>query len=340
MPGRRRRPPFVQLSQFERGRIIGMMEMGASYREISRRTGRSLRTIQRVCTQWTQEGTSTRRPGSGQPRATSEREDRRIVRTAVADRRASAPQIRAAVNCRVSPRTVVNRLLAAGYHSRAPMQCVPLTPMHRRQRLLWCTERRQWRAEWNAVVFSDESRFCLQHNDGRQHVRRRRGERAHASTIVERHTGPTPGIMVWGAISYDSRSPLVVVEGTMTARRYVDQVIRPVVIPFMNTIPNGVFQQDNARPHTAVITRVALQHVPIMPWPARSPDLSAIEHVWDAMGRRIHAHARPAATVAQLTEQVLQAWREIPQQDIRNLYASMPTRVQQCIAARGGHTGY
>lgn len=143
-----------------------------------------------------------------------------------------------------------------------------------------------------------------------------------------------------GAISYDSRSPLVVVEGTMTARRYVDQVTRPVVIPFMNTIPNGVFQQDNARPHTAVITRVALQHVPIMPWPARSPDLSAIEHVWDAMGRRIHAHARPAATVAQLTEQVLQAWREIPQQDIRNLYASMPTRVQQCIAARGGHTGY
>ncbi|KAJ4437601.1 hypothetical protein ANN_17746 [Periplaneta americana] len=263
MPGRRRRPPFMLLSQFERGQIIGMMEMGASYREISRRTSRSLRTIQRVCTQWTQEGTSTRRPGSGQPRATSESEDRRIVRTAVADRWASAPQIRAAVNCRVSPRTVVNRLLAAGYHSRAPMQCVTLTPMQRRQRHLWCIERRQWRAEWNAAVFSDESRFCLQHNDGRQHVRRRRGERAHAPTIVERHTGPTAGIMVWG--------------------RSVTTVTRPI---------------GNR-------TRV------------------------DAMGRRIHAHVLPAATVAQLTEQVLQAWREIPQQDIRNLFAPMPT-VHRC----------
>ncbi|KAJ4431188.1 hypothetical protein ANN_19785 [Periplaneta americana] len=247
MPGRRRRPPFMQLLQFERGRIIGMMEMGASYSEISCRTGRSLRTIQHVCTQWTQEGTSTRRPGSGQPRATSECEDRHIVCTAVADQ-----------------------------HHKSEQQSTA----------------------------GDESHFCLQHNDGRQHVCRRSGERAHASTIAERHTGPTTGIIVWEAISYDSRHHDC---------PYVDQVIWPVVIPFMNTIPNGVFQQDNARPHTAVITRVALQHVLNMHWPARSPDLSAIEHMWNAMGQHIHAHAHPAATVAQLMEQVLQAWREIPQ---------------------------
>lgn len=49
------------------------------------------------------------------------------------------------------------------------------------------------------------------------------------------------------------------------------------------------FQQDNATPHRA---RIALQfleehEVPTLPWPARSPGLSPIEHAWDLLGRRM-----------------------------------------------------
>ncbi|XP_023238919.1 tudor domain-containing protein 3-like [Centruroides sculpturatus] len=109
-----------------------------------------------------------------------------------------------------------------------------------------------------------------------------------------------------GAISYDSRIELIVVEGTMTARQYVDRVIHPVVIPFMNTTQNGIFQQNNAHPHSAAITRQALQSVAIMDWPTWSPDLFPIEHVWDAMGRLIMCHSHPACIVQQLIAQVVQ----------------------------------
>ncbi|GBM76584.1 hypothetical protein AVEN_228939-1 [Araneus ventricosus] len=61
--------------------------------------------------------------------------------------------------------------------------------------------------------------------------------------------------------------------------KFVHQsVIQPVVLPFMNSI-QGCFQQDNARPRSAVLQH-DVQSVEMQPWPARSPDLSAIEHVW------------------------------------------------------------
>ncbi|GFW14930.1 transposable element Tcb1 transposase [Trichonephila clavipes] len=49
-----------------------------------------------------------------------------------------------------------------------------------------------WVAEWNEVVFTDESRICMQHHDGRIRVWRHRGERMLNSCVMHRHTGPAP----------------------------------------------------------------------------------------------------------------------------------------------------
>ncbi|GFU67174.1 transposable element Tc1 transposase [Trichonephila clavipes] len=49
-----------------------------------------------------------------------------------------------------------------------------------------------------------------------------------------------------------------------------------------------IFQQDNARPHMACVAINSLTACQTLPWPARLPDLSPIEHVWDTMGRRLH----------------------------------------------------
>ncbi|UYV68990.1 CLCN3 [Cordylochernes scorpioides] len=149
--------------------------------------------------------------------------------------------------------------------------------------------RSTWMTEWHRVVFSDESRFCLSSDSRRVRVWRRRGERSNLAAIVERPTVRQRGIMVWGAIAYDSRSPLLRIQGTMTAQRYVDDVLRPVTLPYLQGVPNAIYQQDNARPHTARISQQALQDVQMLHWPPYSPDLSPIEHVWDIIGRRLHA---------------------------------------------------
>ncbi|UYV68379.1 hypothetical protein LAZ67_5004158 [Cordylochernes scorpioides] len=190
-------------------------------------------------------------------------------------------------------RTISRRLVANGLHSCRPLRRLPLTPPNRRQRLEWCRARSTWMTEWHRVVFSDESRFCLSSDSRRVRVWRRRGERSKPAAIVERPTVRQRGLMVWGAIAYDSRSPLLRIQGTMTAQRYVDDVLRPVTLPYLQGVPNALYQQDNARPHTARISQQALQDVQMLPWPPYSPDLSPIEHVWDIIGRRLHALPQP-----------------------------------------------
>ncbi|GFT33618.1 uncharacterized protein TNCV_4381931 [Trichonephila clavipes] len=86
-----------------------------------------------------------------------------------------------------------------------------------------------------------------------------------------------------GAIAYDSRSTLIVMRGTLTGQRYVDDILRPHVGPFLNGLPRAIFQQDNARPHTARVAQDFLRHFQTLPWLARSPDLSPVEYVWDQL---------------------------------------------------------
>ncbi|GFX08764.1 transposable element Tcb2 transposase [Trichonephila clavipes] len=91
--------------------------------------------------------------------------------------------------------------------------------------------------DWQKVVFSDESRFVLETDDNRVRVWRRPGERYNSPHTVLRHTGRTAGVMVWGIIAYDSRSTLIVMRGTLTGQRYVDDILRPHVEPFLNGLP-------------------------------------------------------------------------------------------------------
>ncbi|GBL97074.1 hypothetical protein AVEN_254116-1 [Araneus ventricosus] len=111
MPLRRRRSHYQQLTEFKRGRVVGLREGGFSFRDITERLGRNVPTVHDCWQQWSREGAASRRPRSGRPRGTTEREDRRVRRMAVAHRIASAAEIRAAVGTTVTQRTVTNRLL-------------------------------------------------------------------------------------------------------------------------------------------------------------------------------------------------------------------------------------
>ncbi|GFV50353.1 transposable element Tcb1 transposase [Trichonephila clavipes] len=109
----------------------------------------------------------------------------------------------------------------------------------------------------------------------------------------ERYNSPIPfyvtlpAQLVWGAIAYDSRSTLIVMRGTLTGLSCVDDILRPHVGPFLNGPHGAIFQLDNARPHTARFAQDFLRPFQTLPWPARSPDLSPVEHVWDQLKRKM-----------------------------------------------------
>ncbi|GFS83082.1 transposable element Tcb1 transposase [Trichonephila clavipes] len=99
---------------------------------------------------------------------------------------------------------------------------------------------------------------------------------------------------------------------------------------------------DNARPHRANIVDECLQSEDItrMDWPAYSPDLNSIEHVWDMLDRRIASRQSTPTCLPELRRALLHEWCDIPQDQIDNLILSMPRRFKACIASSGRHTTY
>ncbi|GFU02644.1 transposable element Tcb2 transposase [Trichonephila clavipes] len=107
----------------------------------------------------------------------------------------------------------------------------------------WCRARGiSTAAEWNQVVFSDQSRLNLRSDGNRIRLWRPRGESLDPAFALQRHTTPTAGV---------------------------------------------IFQEDNARPHTARVSQDCLRTITTLVWPDRSPDLSGIEHIWDHLGLRV-----------------------------------------------------
>ncbi|GFS86049.1 transposable element Tc1 transposase [Trichonephila clavipes] len=111
---------------------------------------------------------------------------------------------------------------------------------------------------------------------------------------------------------------------------------RPGERTFRKWSPRAIFQQDNARPHTARVAQDFLRHFQTLPWPSRSPDLCPVENVWDQVKRQMPSYH----SVHDLELAVQDLWAHLSQDNIRCLINSMPDRVAACIAAGGGPTHY
>ena len=124
--------------------------------------------------------------------------------------------------------------------------------------------------------------------------------------------------MVWTGICHDGLTQPKIVQGTLNAVKYRDDILDPIVLPFL--------QQRN--------------HIRVLPSPALSPDLSPIEHLWDELGRRVRHRQNPPETLQELRDALVHEWNNIPQAFIQRLIGSMRRRCEAVVAAIGGHTRY
>ncbi|KFM62870.1 Transposable element Tcb1 transposase, partial [Stegodyphus mimosarum] len=199
----------------------------------------------------------------------------------------------------VSQSTIQRTLLRLGLRSRRLVRAPMLTAVHRRRRLEFARQYSSWTStEWRQVAFSDESRFMLHRTDGRWRIRRETSERNHPATIAGTVQAGGGSIMVWGMFSWHSLGSLIIVEGTMDQYKYAS-VLADHVHPYMRIVfpqDDGIFQQDNARCHTAASVRAWFEEhqdeFTVLPWPANSPDLNPIEHLFHSAPVRISQCSR------------------------------------------------
>lgn len=365
----------VQLSQENKAVIVALSERNVSFREIARQIGYNESSVRRFSNKYRQDHTLTRKIGTGLKRCTTVREDRELKRLSLRNRFETASELRAdlqeATGAEVSVRTIQNRLNEMGLLARRPAKKPLLTSKMKKTRHSWAKERLNWSVQdWSNVVFSDESKFNLIGPDGKQTVRRRKGER-YSEECIAHTVKHSPYVMVWGCITAIGVGSLIMLEGTVNAMQY-KKIILDGVVPSMEMMtaktPKPIFQDDSAPCHRAksvsnskfffhifgCFENLMILHFKFPPqiktlkeelgiesliWPGNSPDLNPIENVWALMGKKIQAK-RPK-TMQHLKSIIEEVWfNEIDDNYLGNLYASMPNRVQDVVRAKGGATKY
>ncbi|GFR89938.1 transposable element Tc1 transposase [Elysia marginata] len=163
------------LTEVDRHRALGLPQAGLPISEVSLRMNANRTTIFRPRQRLHEKDTVSDRPRSGRPMCTTQRQDRNLARNHMNNRflsaSASARQTRGRNNQCISANTVRRRLSTSGLRARCPYIGPILTQRQRHQRTLWVHEHAAWDSiTLRSVVFSDESRFCIDHANGRVRV--------------------------------------------------------------------------------------------------------------------------------------------------------------------------
>ena len=132
------------------------------------------------------------------------------------------------------------------------------------------------------------------------------------------------------------RLDIIVIDETLTAQRFIDEVIRPRVLPYAGAIGDTFILKGRQRspPSRSIVNDfLEEQGITRMQWPAVSLDPNPIEHLWDTLGRNVTDRLTPDSTLDDLLGILQDEWIRIPQNSVNTLINSMQ---QRCFLPGGG----
>ena len=327
--------------------ITNLLQQGYYCRHIQSITGISKTTISMVNKSY--EGDKENNKG-GRPSKLSPADERRIINKITTGQLDNAVQathfINNIIQDPVNPQTVRNSQKKSDFKAVIKARKPLLTAAHRKHRLYIAEKYRNYTVEGQKkVIRSHETNINGFGSDGHQYVWKKKGE-----PLSERTTTPTVkfgggNLMVWECMGWNGVEVLAEVEGRMDASQYVNileenlaKSIRILKLQKRNTL----FQQDNDPKHTSNIAQKWFKDnkIDLMEWPAQSPDINPIEHLWELLKRRLNKYKEPLKGVYELWDRVAEEWNKITPEDGQNLIESLPRRIKAVYKTKGGHTKY
>jgi hypothetical protein len=335
------------ISSTQKDNIIVLHSSGQSIRQIASKTGLGKSTIARVINKHIPNKENAK---IGRPSKLTPHDKRAIVHHILSGEASNAVQatkfINSIIPTTVCTQTVRNTLKAAKLKAVTKKKKPLLSPAHRKKRLAFALKHQHWTIEdWKRVIWSDETKVNRMGSDGQEYVWKKAGE-----PLGEREVKGTlkfggGNLMVWGCMGWNGVGILCEVEGRMNAEQYIS-ILEECLLRSMEESgideEDIIFQQDNDPKHTSKLaTKWFEDHdINVLSWPAQSPDLNPIEHLWELLKRLLAAYEDPPQGLFQLWERVATEWGKIAKEECQKLIESMPRRVAAVIKAKGGHTKY
>jgi transposase len=247
------------LSEKQRNRAFRMVQAGMAHNTVARHFGVHQNTIQSLWRRFQQSGNTKEWQRSMRHHMTSLRQDNH---NRLAHLRNHFQSARLTARCipglqPISPWTVRNRLRRYNIWPRRPAVRPMLVQRHRTAILACCRWHLRVRIQdWTNILLTNESSFicvavtavieCI--------VALMNGTRTPMAYNVNEFGGGS--FVLWGGIAARGRTPVQSVNGNLIGVRYLDEIIRCHVVPFIQRQQNHItLQQDDASPHVARVVR-------------------------------------------------------------------------------------
>jgi transposase len=336
-----------RISIAQKNEIRRLSLEGHSLRKISRFVNVSLKTVHRYLSP----ELDINVPNKGcRPEKTSKRCERALVSKIESGFLKNAVEasnyLKENTNTKISARTVRRILKKSGLKNYAKPKNPRLLSIHKKNRFRFARAHKNHDFRyWKTVIFSDETKFNLYGPDGNKRVWRIPNYTLNSHHVREVVKYGGGGVMIWGSICYNGVGEISFIEGTMNSAKYISilESSYPETLKKNNMSPKeSIFQQDNDPKHTSRMTKrwLSCNKINILEWPSCSPDMNLIENVWEYVDRRIRNSPTKPKNLGELKERIREIWYAIPSDYIKNLFESMPSRINCLFRAKGGHTKY
>lgn len=330
-------PRATTLSDIEQARVLAYKESGVAICEIAAKLNRHRNTISNFVKSPDSYATIKR---TGAKPKVDERAKREIRRLATR-KNMSAAQIKRELSLDITKRRVQQILhedVNLKYQSRLAKP--KLLPRHKTARINFAEKYKFFNEEWYHIIFSDEKKFNMDGPDGCQKYWRDLRE-PRQNRYSRNFQGGS--LMTWAGFGYKGKTPICFISHKMDAKLYVD-LLDNVLINFSDDIygETWTFQQDNAAIHTAKYTKEFFESrkIPLLQWPAISPDLNPMENLWSILSQQVYRNGRQFNNLKDLKKAIQEEWDKIDISVLQSLINSMPRRLNDVIINNGGHTNY
>lgn len=332
-----------RLSQAKVDDIKTLLRSGRSVRQVSAELHISLAAIDRIRKT---DKENIPDPKMGRPKKVCDATIRMLVRQVDTGQlltlREGQRFVQATDGIQIHVETVRNYVNHGGLNSYIQRKRLYLTKIQKKARVQFAKEHLHWTVEdWKNVMFSDETIISKMGTYGRKVFYSKpenKGKREHHSKGVPQGGGGK--IMIWGCITFFGMGDASWIKERINSQVYLD-ILNSYVLASRDYrgMDRGkfLFQQDNARVHTARIINhfFRTRRIKKLEWPVNSADLNIIEHVWAYIKRALDQYETSPNNLQELWNRVDDIWVSFPIDFIQSIYESLPGRMQKVIELKG-----